>query len=84
MQLECRSRLTVGPEEEALGKKSDSKIVQEINGGTIKSEDLVSRDAWSYICKVRGRNFSKVDAKAWEDLCARRGYLLYRRNARGF
>ncbi|GAA1994486.1 hypothetical protein [Microbacterium pumilum] len=45
---------------------SDKQVVRAINSGSISSEDLVSRDGWSYICKVRGRNFSKVDEEAWQ------------------
>lgn len=55
-----------------------------INTGSISSADLVSRDGWVRLCTVRGRNSAKVDEKAWQELCSRRGYLLYRRGARGF
>lgn len=63
---------------------NDKQIVRAINTGSISSEDLVSRDGWTFICKVRGRNFRQVDEEAWQQLCARRGYLLNRRNPRGF
>ena len=63
---------------------TDSEIVKAINSGSISSEDLVGRDAWIRRCKVRGRNYSAVDGEAWQELCARRGYLLHRRNPRGF
>ena len=63
---------------------TDKEIVRAINTGSILSEDLVSRDAWTRLCKVRGRNYTAVDEQAWQDLCARRGYLLHRRNPRGF
>lgn len=62
----------------------DDEIIAAIKEDAIAEEDLVSRDAWRIICQVRGRNFNEVDAEAWEDLCKRRGYLLYRRNPRGF
>jgi hypothetical protein len=70
-----------------LGKSSgstDAAIVRAINSGSVSSEDLVSRDAWQHICRVRGRNYSRVSEEAWTALCARRGYLLQRRNPRGF
>lgn len=54
------------------------------NSDSVASDDLVSRDAWARICQARGRNFSAVDEEAWQALCARRGYLLLRRNPRGF
>lgn len=63
---------------------TDKEIVKAINTGSIPSDDLVSREAWARLCKVRGRNFAAVDEKAWQELCSRRGYLLYRRNPRGF
>jgi hypothetical protein len=63
---------------------TDKEIVEAINAGSISSEDLVSHDAWTRLCKVRGRNFAAVNEKAWQELCSRRGYLLYRRNPRGF
>ena len=63
---------------------TDKKIVKAINTGSIPSEDLVSRDAWARLCTVRGRNYAAVDEEAWQELCSRRGYLLYRRNPRGF
>jgi hypothetical protein len=63
---------------------TDIRIVNAINNDGIESDDLVSRDSWSYICKVRGRNFARVDEEAWQSLCARRGYLQNRANPRGF
>ncbi|UOE44158.1 hypothetical protein [Agromyces larvae] len=63
---------------------SDAAIIRAINTGSVSSEDLVSREAWQHICRVRGRNSNRVNEKAWVDLCARRGYLLQRRNPRGF
>lgn len=63
---------------------SDFNIVRAINSGAIDAADLVSAQAWRRICQVRGRNFASVDEVAWQDLCARRGYLLSRRNPRGF
>ena len=62
----------------------DEEIVEAINDNSIDDADLVSRDGWRIICQVRGRNFSQVDEEAWEDICKRRGYVLYRRNPRGF
>lgn len=67
----------------SISSWSDRQIVAAINGDSIPSEDLVTRDGWNYICKVRGRNFSQVNEEAWQDLCARRGYLSSRRNSRG-
>lgn len=63
---------------------TDKEIVKAINNDSVASDDLVSRDAWARICQARGRNFSAVDEEAWQALCARRGYLLHRRNPRGF
>jgi len=63
---------------------SDKEIVKAINSDSVASDDLVSRDAWVRICKIRGRNLAAVDEEAWQALCARRGYLLLRRNPRGF
>jgi hypothetical protein len=63
---------------------TDKEIVKAINTGSIPSEDLVSRDAWVRLCQVRGRNYAAVDEEAWQELCSRRGYLLSRRNPRGF
>ena len=63
---------------------SEKEIVQAINDDSIDEENLVDRDAWKMICEARGRNFNLVDAEAWQSLCARRGYVLYRRNPRGF
>jgi len=63
---------------------TDSEIVKAINSDSVASEDLVSRDSWVRVCKVRGRNLAAVDEEAWQALCARRGYLLLRRNPRGF
>lgn len=63
---------------------SDREIVRAINSGGIDAADLVSSEGWRRICQALGRNFSSVDEVAWQDLCARRGYLLSRRNPRGF
>lgn len=41
---------------ERRGGSSDAVIVRAINSGSVSSEDLVSRDAWQHICRVRGRN----------------------------
>jgi len=63
---------------------SDRDIVRAINSDSIDEDDLVSREGWRKICQARGRNFREVDEEAWQSLCARRGYLLARRNPRGF
>ena len=63
---------------------TDTETVNAINTGYIPPEDLVSRAGWTRLCKVRGRNYSLVDEEAWQELCSRRGYLLHRRNPRGF
>lgn len=68
----------------SISSWSDSQVVRAINSGAVPAEDLVSRDGWSYICKVRGRNFRQVDEEAWQDLCSERGYLHQRSNPRGF
>ena len=62
----------------------DEDIVEAINSESIADADLVSRTGWRTICKVRGRHFNGIDQEAWQSLCARRGYVLYRRNPRGF
>lgn len=67
-----------------LWDATDLEIVDAINDGNIPSEELVSRDGWAEICRVRGRYFSQVDPEAWADLCSTRGYLMSRRNPRGF
>jgi hypothetical protein len=74
------------PEERLMSLEymDDDDIVDAINDESIADEDLVSREGWRIICMVRGRNFSAIDAEAWQSLCGRRGYLLYRRNPRGF
>ena len=63
---------------------TDKEIVKAINTGSIPADDLVSREAWARLCRVRGRNYAAVNEKAWQELCSRRGYLLSRRNPRGF
>lgn len=63
---------------------SDAGIVRAINANSVSSEDLMSRDGWQHICRVRARNMSRVDELAWQRLCARRGYLQQRQNPRGF
>jgi hypothetical protein len=67
-----------------ISSASDQDIVRAINNESIDDENLVGRDTWRTICKVRGRNFNAVDVEAWQSLCARRGYVLSRRNPRGF
>lgn len=62
----------------------DAELVRAINAGTVPSELLISRDGWQLVCRVRGRNFRLIDEEAWQDLCARRGYLQQRGNSRGF
>jgi hypothetical protein len=58
--------------------------VRAINSDSIDADDLVSREGWRKICRARGKYFGEVDEEAWQSLCARRGYLLARRNPRGF
>lgn len=67
-----------------LGSASDSEIVRAINSGSVGAEDLVSSSGWKRICQARGRNFAVVDEQAWQELCSYRGYILSRRNPRGF
>ncbi|MCW4354183.1 hypothetical protein ONR57_12815 [Hoyosella sp. YIM 151337] len=68
----------------SIRNASDRVIVQAINTGSVDAEDLVGSEGWKRICQVRGRNSKAVDEEAWQSLCARRGYLLSRRNPRGF
>ena len=63
---------------------TNKKIVQAINSDSVASDELVSRDEWVRVCKIRGRNLAAVDEEAWQALCARRRHLLLRRNPRGF
>ncbi|GAA1679666.1 hypothetical protein [Microbacterium lacus] len=63
---------------------SDAQVLRAINSGSVPSEDLVSRDGWAHVCRVRGRLFAQVDEEAWQDLCSKRGYLQKRSNSRGF
>lgn len=63
---------------------TDKEVVKAVNSCSIPSEDLVSRDAWLRFCKARGAHLAAVDEEARQALCARRGYLLYRSNPRGF
>ncbi|WP_179150853.1 hypothetical protein [Leifsonia sp. NCR5] len=65
-------------------KASEREIVRGINERSIDESNLVNRDAWKLLCQVRGRNYRSVDEEAWQELCSRRGYLLHRRNPRGF
>ena len=65
-------------------RQSDAEIVRAINDGNISSDDLASREGWKRICKARGRRLVEVDEAAWQDLCARRGYVQRRQNSRGF
>lgn len=67
-----------------LTSASDREIVRAINSGSIDAEDLVSSSGWRRICQARGRNFAAVDEEAWQELCSYRGYVLSRRNPRGF
>ena len=62
----------------------DDEIVEAINAESIDEEDLVHRESWRRICQSRGRNFQMVDPVAWQSTCARRGYLLYKANPRGY
>lgn len=61
-----------------IGDMDEDEIVEAINEEAIDDEDLI--DSWPYICTVRGRHYNRVDAIAWSSLCARRGYVLSRRN----
>lgn len=63
---------------------SEKETIKAINTGAVPSADLVSREGWVRLCKIRGRNYGAVDEEAWQELCSRRGYLLHRRNPRGF
>lgn len=67
-----------------LAQWTHAQIVRAISTRSVPSEDLVSRDGWSHICRVRGRNFRQVDEEAWQDICSQRGYLQNRSNPRGF
>jgi hypothetical protein len=62
----------------------DLVIVQAINSESIGEEDLAHRVCWQVICRARGRLFRYVKPAAWRSVCARRGYILYRRNSKNF
>ena len=68
----------------SIDDMDDSDIVDAINDESIDDDDLVTREGWRLVCQVRGRNFNLIDEESWQALCARRGYVLYRRNSRGF
>jgi hypothetical protein len=67
-----------------IDNMDDDQVVRAINDELIDDEYLISRSGWSRICRARGRNLRLVDEQAWQSLCARRGYVLYRKNPRGF
>jgi hypothetical protein len=62
----------------------DIDIMDCLINESLPDEALLNSCCWRRICQVRGRNSSGVGYKRWVDLCARRGYLLYRENPRGF
>ena len=68
----------------SIRSSDDRMIVDCINLEKFDAEELVDESNWRLICAARGRNFGAVDPEAWQSLCAKRGYLLYRRNPRGF
>ena len=63
---------------------NEEEVVRIINDESFDDLDLVGTRTWKKICQIRGRNFSRVDPEAWRSLCARRGYVLHRRNPRGY
>lgn len=67
-----------------VDEMEDDEIVDAINTESIDNSDLVSREGWRIICRVRGHNFNQIDEESWQSLCSRRGYVMYRRNPRGF
>ncbi len=70
--------------EKGLTSAQVREMIRAINTESFDDEELVSRTRWKLICWVRGKNFNKINEAAWESLCRRRGYILYRRNPRGF
>lgn len=63
---------------------SELQIVKNINEVAMPVDALTEDHCWKTICRVRGRNVSKVDAESWSELCTERGYLLRRQKSRGF
>ncbi len=63
---------------------AELQILRDINQIAVPADALTENHCWKTICRVRGRNFSKVDAESWSELCTERGYLLRRQNSRGF
>jgi hypothetical protein len=63
---------------------SEHDLVRSINHGTVNDGDLVGRESWRYICKVRGRNLNSIDPVAWQALCAKRGGLYGGSFPRGY
>lgn len=61
-----------------------SKILANLVDESVPDEALLNSCCWKTICRVRARNFSKIDPEIWVTLCARRGYLRDRENPRGF
>ena len=63
---------------------NELEVVRAINEDLFDDLDLVGTRTWKKICQIRGRHFNQVDPEAWQELCARRGYALHRKNPRGF
>lgn len=59
------------------------KILKDLDEENVPEDALLT--CWSSICRVRGE-FGRpwIQSDKWRRLCSRRGYLLYRRNSRGF
>jgi hypothetical protein len=62
----------------------EAAILRDIQTSSVPEEALVEAHCWRTICRVRGRNFNRVDAATWSEICSERGYLLRRQNPRGF
>ena len=69
------------------------RVHSDLKIGTVPDEALVRKCCYKWICKVRGSyRFGLPDggpeweeeAEAWQELCAKKGYLFGRQNPRGF
>jgi hypothetical protein len=61
----------------------ESQIVSDINRVAVPANGLTEAHCWKTICRVRGKNFVRINPESWSELCSERGYLLRRQNPRG-
>jgi len=63
---------------------SEEQILHDLTHGSVPEEALVKKCCWTTICRVRGRHSRNIDPEIWSRICTERGYLLYRKDPRGF